>query len=325
MISAPIVVSGSKGSPSVTPFAASARPETTSSYSARATSTRVPAAQISPWLPRKPIATAGSTLAMSASASTSWGDLPPSSSVIRRKSPAQRIAISRPTSGLPVKLILSTPGWATSAAPATGPRPGITLTVPPGKPASSISAARYSVESGASSAGFTHHRVAGGERRRELPRCDQRRRVPGRDRSHHAERLADRVRDPLLAEERLQVDVATLDLVGPAREVTDDVDGVRDVDHARLEGGLADVVRLERDERLEVALHQVGEPRQQAAALGARHARPLAAVGLRARRAHGGGDVGLTRRGHVRDVLLARRRDDARRSPRRRRRPRSRR
>ena len=51
---------------------------------------------------------AGQTAFRSASASTICGDLPPSSSVTRRNSRAAWTAISRPTSGLPVKLILST-------------------------------------------------------------------------------------------------------------------------------------------------------------------------------------------------------------------------
>jgi hypothetical protein len=39
-------------------------------------------------------------------------------------------------SGLPVKLILSTPGWSMSACPATDPTPGTTFTAPAGSPAS---------------------------------------------------------------------------------------------------------------------------------------------------------------------------------------------
>ena len=70
------------------------------------------------------------------------GDLPPSSSVTRRNCFAHSIAISRPTSGLPVKLILSTAGWRTSAAPAVSPVPGTMLIVPGGKPTSSISLPR---------------------------------------------------------------------------------------------------------------------------------------------------------------------------------------
>ena len=89
-----------------------------------------------------------------ASPRTICGDLPPSSSVTFLKSRAACTAISRPTSGLPVKLSLSTPGWRTSAAPAVSPRPGTTLTTPAGKPTSSMSFAIHSVDSDASSAGL---------------------------------------------------------------------------------------------------------------------------------------------------------------------------
>ena len=114
----------------------------------------MPAAQISPWLPKKPWASPGMTASRFASPRTICGDLPPSSSVTFLKSRAAWTAISRPTSGLPVKLSLSTPGWRTSAAPAVSPKPGTTLTTPPGKPTSSMSFAIHSVDRDASSAGL---------------------------------------------------------------------------------------------------------------------------------------------------------------------------
>ena len=93
-----------------------------------------------------------------------------------------------------MKLILSTPGWRTSAAPAVSPRPGRTLTTPAGKPTSSISARQVQRGQRRVLGGLEHDGVARGERRAELPDGDQRRRVPGRDRADHADRLADRVR-----------------------------------------------------------------------------------------------------------------------------------
>src|SRR5664279_4968657 len=62
--------------------------------------------------------------------------LRPSSRTTRLNVSAAAFWIVRPTSGEPVKLILSTPGCATSAAPATSPSPGTTLTVPAGNPLS---------------------------------------------------------------------------------------------------------------------------------------------------------------------------------------------
>src|SRR6185437_16232786 len=62
--------------------------------------------------------------------------------------------ISRPTSVEPVKVILSTPACADSAAPAVGPMPVTTLSTPLGNPASSANSPRRSAVSGVSSAGF---------------------------------------------------------------------------------------------------------------------------------------------------------------------------
>src|SRR5688500_9810231 len=61
----------------------------------------------------------------------------------------------RPVSVAPVNATLSTPGWATSGAPASGPSPVTTLNTPGGKPASWTSAANSRVEAGACSAGLT--------------------------------------------------------------------------------------------------------------------------------------------------------------------------
>ena len=53
----------------------------------------------------------------------------------------------------PVNEILSTPGWRTSASPATAP-PGTTLSTPGGSPASSASSAKRSTPNGAISGGL---------------------------------------------------------------------------------------------------------------------------------------------------------------------------
>ena len=55
----------------------------------------------------------------------------------------------------PVNAILSTPGWSTSAAPVGSPGPVTTLTTPGGKPASTTSSARASVDVGVISDGLT--------------------------------------------------------------------------------------------------------------------------------------------------------------------------
>ena len=83
------------------------------------------------------------------------GDLPPSSTPTRFIVSAAAFTTDRPVAVEPVKAILSTPGCAASRAPATAPGPGTTLTTPSGTPASCISCANRSVDSGASSAGFS--------------------------------------------------------------------------------------------------------------------------------------------------------------------------
>ena len=59
----------------------------------------------------------------------------------------------RPVAVEPVKAILSTPGWSTSAAP-VAPRPVTTLITPFGTPASTASSASSSVDVGVTSDGL---------------------------------------------------------------------------------------------------------------------------------------------------------------------------
>ena len=91
---------------------------------------------------------------MSASANTTFGDLPPSSSVTFFRLPVAAPMMRLPTAVEPVKAILSTSGCAARASPAIGPGPGTTLTTPSGKPASMTSSPRRSAVSGVCSAGL---------------------------------------------------------------------------------------------------------------------------------------------------------------------------
>ncbi len=63
--------------------------------------------------------------------------------------------IARPVSVDPVKATLATSSWATSAAPASRPKPGTTFSTPGGTPASSASSPSRSALSGVCSAGFS--------------------------------------------------------------------------------------------------------------------------------------------------------------------------
>jgi hypothetical protein len=83
-----------------------------------------------------------------------FGDLPPSSSETRFRVGIEAANTIWPPSVPPVKATLSTPGWPASTVPVTSPTPLRTLTTPGGKPASRISSANRSEESGVCSAGF---------------------------------------------------------------------------------------------------------------------------------------------------------------------------
>ena len=82
------------------------------------------------------------------------GDLPPSSSDRRLKFPVEAATIARAVWVEPVNEILSTRGWATSAAPASDPSPVTRFTTPAGNPASSTSSISLSVVSEVCSAGL---------------------------------------------------------------------------------------------------------------------------------------------------------------------------
>jgi hypothetical protein len=70
---------------------------------------REPAQQHWPWLKKIALAAPGIAISGSASANTTLGDLPPSSSVTRLRSLAAALTISLPTSLEPVNATLSIP------------------------------------------------------------------------------------------------------------------------------------------------------------------------------------------------------------------------
>ncbi len=89
------------------------------------------------------------------SSSTTFGDLPPSSSVTRLTLAAASSATRVPPRTEPVKLTMSTSGCRASASPTTGPSPLIMLNTPAGRPTSSTSSANRHAISGATSLGLT--------------------------------------------------------------------------------------------------------------------------------------------------------------------------
>ena len=98
--------------------------------------------------------TASTARSKSVSANTTTGDLPPSSNEQRLSVAAPLAMIVEPVADSPVNATRSTPGWATSAAPAVSPKPWTTLKTPGGRPTSSKSWARRVAVSGDHSAGL---------------------------------------------------------------------------------------------------------------------------------------------------------------------------
>ena len=107
-----------------------------------------------------------------------------------------------------------------------------------------------------------HDGVSACKRRGELPRRDQEREVPGRDRGDDTERLAHAVRE----DARIRRVGRPRDLGRPAGEVHPRTDGERDV-ALRLADRLADVARLERRELVGARLEQLAEPLEDPASL----------------------------------------------------------
>ena len=161
------------------------------------------------------------------------GLLPPSSSDTFFRLPAAAFTMSLPTSVEPVKAILSTSGWAASAAPAVSPKPVTTLTTPVGKPASAISSPSRSAVSGVCSAGLSTTVQPVRQRRAELPRGHQQREIPRDDLAAHAHRLAQRVGVPVRAGHvrHRDVDAVALELGGG--HVVEHVGGERHVGGGR--------------------------------------------------------------------------------------------
>ena len=83
-----------------------------------------------------------------------FGLLPPSSSATGASRAPALAAIAAPVFSLPVKEILATPGWSTSASPASR-SPVTTLTTPAGKPTSAASRSVSSTLALACSDGLT--------------------------------------------------------------------------------------------------------------------------------------------------------------------------
>ena len=98
---------------------------------------------------------AGIATSRSASAKTTFGDLPPSSSLTGTRCCAAARITARPVTVEPTKLMWSMSGCPVSATPASGPSPVTTLSTPGGSPARRPSSASANGDSGAISDGFS--------------------------------------------------------------------------------------------------------------------------------------------------------------------------
>ena len=115
-----------------------------------------------------------------------------------------------------------------------------------------------------------HQRVAGAERGRDLERGEDDRRIPGDDGAHHADRLAPRVAENVLAER----DGLALQLAGEAAEVADDVGGAPGLGPRLGAQRVAGLLGDDAGQLLDPRLHRVGDLLQQAASLARHHAAP---------------------------------------------------
>ena len=221
------------------------------------------------------------------------GDLPPSSSDTRFSVSVAALLMSLPTSVEPVKATLSTPGCATSAAPAVSPRPVRMLTTPGGKPASAIELGEPQRGERRLLGGLQHQVQPVGECRPELPRGHRQREVPRHDLRHDADRLALRVGVELNARRAVNggLEGRAFDLGRPAGHVAEVITGTGDIDHGRHELGLAVVDALELRQLVHVLLNQIRQLPQQRLPVGGQHVSPGTRFERLARGGHGAIDV----------------------------------
>ena len=116
---------------------------------------RVQAEQVCPEFCMQLLTPAGIAFSNGASSRTMNADLPPSSrQTLLMPSPATA-PTRRPATSDPVKLTMSTPGWATMASPTSAPWPNTMLSTPAGSPISCAADRQHRRTQGAISAGFS--------------------------------------------------------------------------------------------------------------------------------------------------------------------------
>ncbi len=152
--------------------------------------------------------------------------------------------------------------------------------------------------------GLHHDRVAAGERRAPLPSEHQKREIPRDDLTDDADRLSQGIREEAAAHRH----GAAFHLVRPTGVIAERVDDALEV-AGRVRDGLAAIVGFERGEFARVLLDQVGELRDEKAAIGGIHRCPRAGFQGAARGLDGAVDVDGGRFRDARDHLTGRRVD----------------
>src|SRR5581483_3033748 len=128
------------------------------------------------------------------------------------------------------------------------------------------------------------HSASARQRRPQLPRRKQQRKIPGNDQPDHSNRLPQCV-----SERRLEgVDRLAVDFRRPTRVIPQDIDDHRHIHISRLEYRLAVVEGLQLGQFVDILLDQIGQLPDQAPALTGRHLAPGARPVLKrfARRLH---------------------------------------
>ena len=233
--------------------------------------------------------TAAST---SASAQMITGSEPPSSSVTRFSAGPAIDMMWRPVAVSPVKAMRRTSGWPTSASPMLAPRPGDDVQHAVGHAGLGEQARDLERGQRRGRRGLGHHRVAAGQRRRDLGPQQGQREVVGRDRRAHAHGAADD--HPVGAPEgRRQLLMGAAHLGRRLGVVAHAVGEVGDL-AARLGDRLALLGGQQRGELLGVLVDQRGRRAQDVRALLDVGGRPCREGGLRS--GHRQLDVGRPRR-----------------------------
>ena len=207
-------------------------------------SRREPAQHTCPWLNQIPSTSPSTALSRSASSNTMNGDLPPSSSESFLWLVAVAARIARPTSVDPVNAILSTSGCLTSASP-VDPSP-VTMFTTPGRQARLLADfGKGERRERRELRRLQHNGVSRRQRRSNLPRQHQQRKIPRNN-------LPDNSARHILGKFLFQK-------LRPAGVMIEMPRDQRNVDVAALANRLAIVHRLQHREQPRMLLHQ---PRQ---------------------------------------------------------------